>query len=82
MIDQLDISIKIHKRVLVYQFILHTNYYTPDSKRVTNLMKNLKQKIGRDYGIKHIGYAWFNSFNIKMQFIVGINLQYIINRNY
>jgi len=58
MIDQLDIAIKIHKRVLVYQFILSTNYYTPDNKRISNLMKNLKQKIGRDYGIKQIGYAW------------------------
>jgi len=58
MIDQLDIAIKIHKRVLVHQFILSTNYYTPNSKRVTNLMKNLKQKIRRDYGIKQIGHAW------------------------
>ena len=58
MIDQLDIAIKIHNRVLVHQFILSTNYYTPNSKRVTNLMKNLKQKIRRDYGIKQIGHAW------------------------
>ena len=58
MIEQLDASIKIHKRVLVHQFILSTNYYTPNSKRVTNLMKNLKQKIRRDYGIKQIGHAW------------------------
>ena len=58
MINQLDISIKIHKRVFVYQFILQTKQYTPDSKHVTNLMKNLKQKIGRDYEIKQIGSAW------------------------
>ena len=58
MIGQLDASIKIHKRVLVHQFILSTNYYTPNNKRISNLMKNLKQKIKRDYGITEIGYAW------------------------
>jgi len=57
-IGQLDAAIKIHGRILVHQFILHTNYYTPDSKRVSNHMKNLKQKIKRNYGITNIGYAW------------------------
>jgi len=58
MIGQLDTAIKIHGRVLVHQFILRTNYYTPKNERVSNLMKNLKQKIKRDYGITEIGYAW------------------------
>jgi hypothetical protein len=57
-IEQLDIAIQIHKRVLVYYFILHTNVYTEDSYRVTNLMKNLKQKLGRDYQMKNIGHEW------------------------
>jgi hypothetical protein len=58
MVEQLDIAIKIHGRILVYQFILSTNYYTPENKRVSNLMKNLKQKISRDYEITGIGYTW------------------------
>lgn len=57
-IEQLDIAIQIHKRVLAYYFILHTNVYTEDSYRVTNLMKNLKQKLGRDYKMKNIGHEW------------------------
>ena len=57
-IEQLDIAIQIHKRVLVYYFILHTKIYTPDNYRVTNFMKNLKQKLGRDYKMKKIGYEW------------------------
>jgi len=57
-IEQLDIAIQIHKRVLVYYFILHTKIYTPDNYRVTNFMKNLKQKLGRDYQMKNIGYEW------------------------
>ena len=43
-IEQLDIAIQIHIRVLVYYFILHMNVYTGDRYRITNLMKNIKQK--------------------------------------
>ena len=58
MIKQLDIVIQIHSRVLVHQFILPINYYTPNNKLISNLMKNLRQRIDRIYGIKKIGYAW------------------------
>jgi hypothetical protein len=57
-IEQLDIAIEIHKRVFVYNFILHTNNSISNNYRVTNFMKNLKQKLGRDYKMKKIGYEW------------------------
>jgi hypothetical protein len=57
-IEQLDIAIEIHKRVFVYNFILHTNNSISNNYRVTNFMKNLKQKLGRDYKMKKISYEW------------------------
>ena len=57
-IEQLDIAIEIHKRVFVYNFILHTNIFTSNNYRITNLMKNLRRKLGRDYKINKIGYEW------------------------
>ena len=31
-IEQLDIALQIHKRILVYRFDLHVNYYEGNSK--------------------------------------------------
>ena len=55
-IGQLDAAIAIHKRVLVINLIFSTNYYTDTNKKLSDFMKNIKQWIGRHYGIYNIGY--------------------------
>ena len=57
-IGQLDAAIAIHKRVLVINLIFSTNYYTDTNKKLSDFMKNIKQWIGRHYGIYNIGYQW------------------------
>ena len=57
-IEQLDIAISIHKRVLVYRFDLHVNYYEDDNKRLTKLINRLKLWLLRNYDIKNIGHIW------------------------
>ena len=57
-IEQLDCSIKIHKRILVLRFDLRLNIYTGDSKRVSNFIKNIKAYLVRHYQINKIGFVW------------------------
>ena len=57
-IEQLDIALQIHKRVLVHRFDLHVNYYEGDSERLSRFMNRLKQWIKRNYGIINIGSIW------------------------
>ena len=57
-IEQLDIALQIHKRVLVHRFDLHVNYYEGNSKRLSKFMNRLKQWIKRNYGIIGIGSIW------------------------
>jgi hypothetical protein len=57
-IEQLDIALQIHKRVLVHRFDLHVNYYEGNSKRLSRFMNRLKQWIKRNYGIIDIGSIW------------------------
>jgi len=57
-IEQLDIALQIHKRVLVHRFDLHVNYYEGNSKRLSKFMNRLKQWIKRNYGIIDIGSIW------------------------
>jgi len=57
-IEQLDASIKIHKRVLVIRADFHLNYFTDDNKRLSNFIKNIKQYLNRHYEISDVGYQW------------------------
>ena len=57
-IEQLDIALQIHKRVLVHRFDLHVNYYEGNSNRLSRFMNRLKQWIKRNYGIIDIGSIW------------------------
>ena len=57
-IEQLDIALKIHKRILVHRFDLHVNYYEGNSKCLSKFMNRLKQWIKRNYGIIGIGSIW------------------------
>ena len=57
-IEQLDIALQIHKRILVHRFDLHVNYYEGNSKRLSRFMNRLKQWIKRNYGIIDIGSIW------------------------
>ena len=57
-VEQLDIAISIHKRLLVHRVDLHTTYYSPNNKIISRFMNRVKQWIGRNYGIDNIGYLW------------------------
>ena len=57
-IEQLDLAIKIHKRVLVVRLDFHMNYYTEDNHIFSNFIKNIKQYLDRHYDIQNVGYQW------------------------
>ena len=57
-IEQLDIALKIHTRVLVYRFDLHPTYFTGNNKLLSKFIKRIKQWIYRKYQIENIGYVW------------------------
>ena len=42
-IEQLDIALKIHTRVLVYRFDLHPTYFTGNNKLLSKFIKRTKQ---------------------------------------
>ena len=57
-IQQLDLALQIHKRILVHRFDLHPAIYTGNNEPLSKFMKRLKQWIYRNYGINSIGYIW------------------------
>ena len=57
-IEQLDLAIAIHRRLLVLRVDLHMNKHTNDNFILSKFMKNIKQYLDRHYGIKNIGYQW------------------------
>nr|MBC8147895.1 inovirus-type Gp2 protein [Bacteroidota bacterium] len=57
-IEQLDLAIAIHRRLLVLRVDLHMNKYTDDNFILSKFMKNIKQYLNRHYSIKNIGYQW------------------------
>ena len=57
-INQFDLIINRHRRVLVLFLQLHVNYYSEDNKHISNLLKNIKQFLKRKYGMNDIGYQW------------------------
>jgi len=58
LIEQLLNTFKIHKRVLVYRFDLHINYYEDDNHRLSKFIKRLKTHLQRNYGMYKVGYVW------------------------
>jgi hypothetical protein len=58
MIEQLDIALEIHGRVMALRFDLHQKEYTCDNEHLTKFRKRLIQKLQRDYNTKNIGYVW------------------------
>ena len=57
-VEQLDICIAIHKRVLVVRFDLHLREYSDDNHIISTFMTRQKQRIKRTYKTKDIGHAW------------------------
>jgi len=57
-VDQLDIALSIHRRLLVHRVDLHTTYYSPNNKIISRFMNRAKQWIKRNYDIESIGYIW------------------------
>lgn len=58
MIEQLDIALQIHKRLMVLRVDLHSTYYTGNNRQFSKFINRLKQWIYRNYRIRNIGYAW------------------------
>ncbi len=58
MIEQFDIAFQNWKRVFVYRFDLHMDFFSKKNDCVTNFKKRLVQKLKRDYGFKEVGYCW------------------------
>jgi len=57
-INQFDLIINRHGRVLVLFIQFHVNYYTDDNKHISNLIKNIKQFLYRKYGVDYVGHQW------------------------
>jgi hypothetical protein len=57
-IKQLNLAIKIHKRVLVIRLDFHMNCYTEDNYVFSKFMKNIRQFLDRGYDIQNVGYQW------------------------
>ena len=57
-VEQLDICIAIHKRVLVVRFDLHLREYSGDNHIISTFINRQKQRIQRTYKTKDIGHAW------------------------
>ena len=58
MVDQLDICIAIHKRVLVVRFDLSLDEYSGDNRTISTFINRQKQRMFKKYGVKNIGHAW------------------------
>lgn len=58
LIQQLDISYSLHKRVLVVRIDLHLEQYTPKNEVISKFINQIKQWISRNYKMKNIGYGW------------------------
>ena len=57
-VEQLDICIAIHKRVLVVRFDLSLDEYSGDNHIISTFINRQKQRIQRTYKTKDIGHAW------------------------
>ena len=66
-IQQLDLALQIHKRVLVHRFDLHPAIYTRNNEPISKFIKRLKQWIYRNYEITDIGYIWVRELEKSKQ---------------
>ena len=57
-VEQLDICLDLHKRVLVVRFDLSLDEYSGDNHIISTFINRQKQRIQRTYKTKDIGHAW------------------------
>ena len=57
-VEQLDICLAIHKRVLVVRFDLSLDEYSGDNHIISTFINRQKQRIKRTYKTKDIGHVW------------------------
>ena len=59
-VEQLDICLAIHKRVLVVRFDLSIDEYTGDNRTISTFINRLKEKLFKlkRYRMKDIGHVW------------------------
>ena len=61
-VEQLDICIAIHKRILVLRFDLSVNEYSDDNKNLSKFLNQEKQWLRRKYKTKNIGELYALAF--------------------
>lgn len=57
-VEQLDICLDLHKRVLVVRFDLSLDEYSGDNQTISTFINRQKQRMFKTYGVKNIGHAW------------------------
>ncbi len=57
-VEQLDICLAIHKRVLVVRFDLSLDEYSGDNHTISTFINRQKQRMLKTYGVQNIGHAW------------------------
>ena len=57
-VEQLDICLELHKRVLVVRFDLSLDEYSGDNQTISTFINRQKQRMFKTYRVKNIGHAW------------------------
>ena len=57
-VEQLDICLDLHKRVLVVRFDLSLDEYSGDNHTISTFINRQKQRMFKTYRVKNIGHAW------------------------
>jgi len=57
-VEQLDICLNLHKRVLVVRFDLSLDEYSGDNQTISTFINRQKQRMFKTYRVKNIGHAW------------------------
>lgn len=58
LIEQLQISYEIHRRLHVLRFDLHQENYSDDNQTISRFFNLMNQWLRRNYQMKEIGYGW------------------------
>ena len=58
LIEQLQISYEIHRRLHVLRFDLHQENYSDDNQTISRFFNVMNQWLRRNYEMKEIGYGW------------------------
>jgi len=58
LIEQLQISYEIHRRLHVLRFDLRQENYSDDNKTISRFFNLMNQWLRRNYQMKEIGYGW------------------------